>query len=251
MDADPPALLRLSHHSGSGLLIAFEGIDGAGKTTQALRLAATLDQWRFRVPAIASAVVLSKEPTNGPHGRRLRESAVTGRLAPEEEFAAFVADRRQHVAELIQPALAAGKAVVLDRYYYSSAAYQGVRGLDWREIMAANEAFAPTPDVMLYLDLDPEIAVGRVTGRDGKANDFERVGDLHKARAIFQQISGPRVHRIDATQSPDAVATEVNRAVVRVILDRNGRRNDWASRESLQEAAETLALLTRATPERL
>src|SRR4051794_4247303 len=103
-----------------GILIAVEGIDGAGKTTQVTRLCAALAD-------VGETVVRSKEPTNGPHGRRLRESAQTGRMNADEELQTFIADRREHVETVIRPALERGETVILDRYFYSTVAYQGVR----------------------------------------------------------------------------------------------------------------------------
>src|SRR5207253_402183 len=104
----------------TGILIAIEGIDGAGKTTQVARLCKALE-------AVGETVVRSKEPTNGPHGRRVRESAQNGRLDPHEELATFLDDRREHVATVIGPALGRGEIVILDRYFYSTIAYQGPR----------------------------------------------------------------------------------------------------------------------------
>src|SRR5437868_4649133 len=88
-------------------------------------------------------VVLTKEPTDGPWGQKLRRSFVTERLAPADELDAFVNDRREHVDALITPALARGAIVIVDRYYYSTVAYQGARGLDAARVLAMNRAFAP------------------------------------------------------------------------------------------------------------
>lgn len=150
-----------------GILVAVEGIDGAGKTTQA---AAIVEQLR----GVGLDVVTSKEPTSGVWGQRLRESAATGRMAPSEELAAFIEDRKEHVRELIRPALDAGKVVVLDRYYFSTAAYQGARGMDWRSILEQNEAFAPQPDLLVVLRVDPKVGLTRVASRGDEANLFER-----------------------------------------------------------------------------
>src|SRR4051812_21288936 len=95
------------------VLIAFEGIDGSGKSTQAAMLGAWLN-------GQGREVVLTKEPTNGPHGTRLRQPFMAGRLSPREELDCFVADRREHVESLIKPALARGAVVIVDRYYYST-----------------------------------------------------------------------------------------------------------------------------------
>ena len=133
----------------SGFLIAFEGIDGAGKSTQAKILH---DQLAGR----GWSVVLTKEPTTGPWGQILRDSAQTGRLSIEEEVETFLKDRREHVSELILPRLRAGCVVIVDRYYFSTAAYQGARGVDPQELLRRNEEFAPEPDLLVLFDLEVE-----------------------------------------------------------------------------------------------
>lgn len=189
----------------SGLLVAIEGIDGAGKSTLARGLAAALQE-------IGAAVVLTKEPTNGPHGRALRESAVSGRLTPEQELDLFVKDRRDHVDQLLKPALAAGQVVILDRYYFSNVAYQGAAGLNAAEILARNEAFAPRPDLLLVLDLDPATGLARIAARGDKANAFETEENLARCREIFRAATGGV--RIDATQSAEAVLAEALQHIV-------------------------------------
>jgi dTMP kinase len=115
-------------NSSTGIFIAVDGIDGAGKTTQVEMLRAALTH-------AGLPVTVSKEPTNGQWGAVLRESAVSGRLSLDEELKAFINDRREHVDTLITPKLEAGHVVVLDRYFYSTIAYQGCRGANAREIM--------------------------------------------------------------------------------------------------------------------
>lgn len=185
-----------------GRLIVFEGIDGAGKTTQARRLVAHLAA--SGVPAL-----YTKEPTDGPHGRRIRATATAGRLPAEEELALFVADRREHVATVIEPALARGTTVIVDRYYLSTAAYQGARGLDPARILEQNEAFAPPPDVCFLLDIDPAAGVARVRGRDGVENHFEQQAALERCRAVFLTIDRPWLVRLDGALGEDALAAEI------------------------------------------
>lgn len=184
-----------------GVLVAIEGIDGAGKTTQSERLARALTDEGF-------AVVRTKEPTDGPWGRKLRASATTGRLSPDDELAAFLADRSEHVAALIQPALDAGKVVIVDRYYFSSVAYQGARGIDPAEILRRNEAIAPPPDLLVILEIDAAAGVARVNAR-GEGNLFEREADLRRSAAIFASLDRPPPLRLDATQPPEALTKAI------------------------------------------
>lgn len=189
-----------------GVLVAFDGIDGAGKTTQARILA-------DRLRRAGLDVVESKEPTTGEHGMRLRESARAGRLPLDEELALFLADRREHIASVIQPALDRGAVVIVDRYYPSTVAYQGARGADPIDVLRTNEAFAPQPDVLVLVDVDPAVGVSRVRGRDGTENEFEREDDLRRARAIFRTISGPHVLTVDGTRTIEDVARSVGERV--------------------------------------
>lgn len=183
-----------------GLLIVLEGIDGTGKSTQAKRLGAWFE-------AQGREVVLSREPTDGPWGRKLRESAATGRLSPGDELEYFLKDRRQHVEDLIRPALEAGKVVILDRYYFSTMAYQGARGFDPAEIRRRNEEFAPQPDLLVILDLDEDVALGRIGARGDTANEFEKREALQRCREIFLSLKDESFARvIDSAGSLEEVA---------------------------------------------
>jgi len=187
-----------------GLLVVLEGIDGAGKSTQ-------IGWLTERLTAAGISNVTSREPTNGPHGRRLRESATFGRLSPGEELATFLADRREHVTQLINPALASGKVVILDRYYFSTAAYQGARGFDWREILRQNEVFAPVPDLLFWFDLPPELSHQRIGLRAEESNDFERLDALRAVASIYAEMTTGRafVHRLDARKAVAELREEI------------------------------------------
>ena len=186
-----------------GLFIVIEGIDGTGKSTQSKRLA----EW-FR--SRGREVVLSREPTDGPWGKKLRESATTGRLSAEEELECFLNDRREHVEMSIKPALAEGKVVILDRYYFSTMAYQGARGFDPAEIRRRNEAFAPQPDLLLILDLSVESAHGRIGARGDTANEFEQRDTLSRCREIFLSLRDePFACVIDAEPSLNEVTADI------------------------------------------
>ncbi len=185
------------------MFIVLEGIDGTGKSTQTKRLAE-----HFTV--MGKTVILSREPTDGPWGTLLRNSANTGRLSPEEELDAFLKDRRQHVAEKIAPALAAGHIVILDRYYFSTMAYQGARGFDPQKIRKDNEAFAPVPDLLLILDLEVDTALTRIGSRGDTANEFEQRANLERCRQIFLSLKDePFARLIDANLSADEVSENI------------------------------------------
>ncbi len=186
----------------SGLLIAFEGIDGAGKSTQIRRLAATLRE-------SGKTVVTTAEPTTGPWGKKIRESAISGRMSPTDELAAFVADRRQHVEEVLAPALAKEQIVLIDRYFYSTVAYQGARGLTLGHCFEAN-AFAPIPDILIVFDLDPKIGLERVQSRGEGADLFEKETELAAARKIFLEIEHPNRLTVDATETAEAIEAQIS-----------------------------------------
>jgi dTMP kinase len=190
-----------------GTFIVLDGIDGTGKSTQARRLG----DWFI---SQGREVVLSWEPTDGPWGAKLRASASSGRLSPEDELQYFLNDRRQHVEELIVPSLAAGKVVILDRYYFSTMAYQGARGLDPAEIRILNEQFAPVPDFLFILDLDVDAALARIGARGDIANEFEKRESLERCREIFLSLKDePFTRIIDSSGSLDEVEARIRQAM--------------------------------------
>lgn len=188
----------------TGILIVFDGIDGAGKTTQVSLLVEAL-------AAAGEAVVVSKEPTDGTWGRRLRESAISGRLPAEEELQHFLNDRQEHLEQVVRPALAAGKIVILDRYFYSSIAYQGIRGGDVDKLEETVRQGIEVPDIAFIMDLAPELAAYRIAKRDGKANEFERIEDLERVGKLYSFVgkNDPVAKIIDASISVKAIHKEI------------------------------------------
>jgi len=183
------------------LFIVFEGIDGSGKSTQVQQLAAWFRQQ-------GQAAQTGFEPTNNTYGAKLRASATSGRLSAEEELELFIADRKQHLAETIEPTLANGSHMLVDRYYFSTMAYQGARGLDVAAIEQRHREFARQPDLVLWFDLPVEQALQRINQR-GSANAFEKASSLQKCRDIFAAINYPWFVRIDASQQQEQVFAQV------------------------------------------
>ena len=187
-----------------GRLVVFEGVDGSGKSTQ-LRLLAD----HLRARGIDSRT--THEPTNGTWGQRIRAMARSGeRVAPEEELRWFVEDRREHVVRVIEPALAAGQLVLSDRYFLSTVAYQGARGLDPQRLLAQAEAEFPPPDLALVFAIDPSRGLARVAARGGTAEPvFEEAAFLARADAIFRAIERPWIARVAADAEESQVHAEV------------------------------------------
>ncbi len=186
-----------------GLLIAFEGIDGSGKTTMARRTALMLQQQGY------NAVYLC-EPTDGPHGRELRKIMKSPNLRdPQREFELFLLDRQKDVHDNIQPVLNAGGVVCIDRYYVSSMAYQGALGLDPAAIRRENEKFAPVPHLILWYSLPVAAALKRIlASRVGGANQFEKQDYLELVNQEFHRMDFPQMIKLDSMQDQDAVFQE-------------------------------------------
>jgi dTMP kinase len=196
----------------AGRLIAVEGIDGAGKTTQVDLLAAALR-------AAGHDVVVTKEPTGGPQGARIRALSTAGHpVSPAEQLELFLEDRAEHVRDLIAPALARGAIVVTDRYYLSNVAYQGAGGLDPEEILATNEKRFPVPDAVVLVVVSPAEGLRRVRARGAELNQaFEREDFLVRVAEVFARIARPYLHRVDGEAPPDEVHRRVWEALADVL----------------------------------
>lgn len=184
-----------------GVLLALEGIDGCGKSTQAELLATALR-------ARGLEVVLTCEPTDSPLGQQIREyfQGPERYLSPKEELNLFMADRRVHVAEVIEPALAEGKIVITDRYYYSSVAYQGAMGLDPDRILAQNEVLAVRPDLAVILTLPVAQALARLAATPQRVRQVsEDPAYLEQVATMYAGLQGPHLRHLDASGPPPAV----------------------------------------------
>ncbi|HEU4430956.1 MAG TPA: dTMP kinase [Myxococcota bacterium] len=185
----------------AGRLIVFEGTDGSGKSTQLPRLAEHLEAAGLRV-------VRTREPYDCPAGRAIRAMARSGeRIAPEQELVWFYEQRRAHVREVVRPALARGDVVLSDRYFVSTAAYQGARGLDAAAILATSEVEFPVPDLVLWLDLPVAAGLARTHARGAPHEPaFEDAAFLERVRETMGSLARDYIVRIDASGTADQVA---------------------------------------------
>lgn len=186
-----------------GLFIVFEGIDGSGKSTQIRLLADVLK--KHGLP-----VIETYEPTRGQFGQKIR-ALYTDRstVSSEEELELFIKDRHEHIEKLIAPSLAKGTIVLCDRYFLSSAAYQGAAGLDPDDIISRH-AFAPDPDLAIIIEIDPGQSIQRITEQRGDAlNEFEQLESLKKVDGIFKLLDLPYVKRIDGSGSETDVHQQI------------------------------------------
>lgn len=168
-----------------GKFIAFEGIDGSGKSTQI-----TLLEKKLKDQGIP--VYLTREPTDGPYGAMLH-TIMTGRLdACEETIAAlYVADRMDHIKNTrngLLKKIESGITVITDRYYFSSYAYQGAHmSMDWTIMANSVCADALRPDLNLFLDLEPEVSYQRICQNRTDFEIYEKLDNLKRTREKYME----------------------------------------------------------------
>jgi len=187
------------------MFIVFEGIDGCGKSTQA----ALLSEW---LTIQGYNVLLTAEPTEGQIGKFIREEILSGKqeISPEALALMFTADRYEHLATEIMPAIQEGKIVVCERYDYSTIAYQTAQGVDRSWLFDMNK-FATKPDLVIFLDVKPKIAMTRKEGKE----IFEDKAFLEKVYTEYVQF--PDMHRIDSSKEPRVVFEKIRDIVSRVL----------------------------------
>ena len=186
-----------------GTFIVFEGIDGTGKSTQIKLLGQALRQR-------GHDVVLTREPTDSIYGKQIRALyQKRSSVSPEDELELFIRDRREHIDTLITPSLEAGKTVLCDRYYLSTAAYQGAVGFS-PEMIIGRHHFAPTPDLAIIIEVPPRLCISRITEKRGdRLNDFEQLESLKKVDSIFKEMDLPYIQRIDGSAAEGEVHEQV------------------------------------------
>ena len=195
-----------------GLFLTFEGIDGSGKSTQCRLLAEALQ-------AQGRDVVLTREPGGSKGAEEIRSLVLEGdpdRWSAETELLLFTAARRDHLERTIEPALAAGKIVICDRFADSTRMYQGLSRGNLRAAVDQLHQLMITrePDLTLLIDMDPEIGLTRAKARQTAEERFEDFGlELQQKMRIgflaLAQEFAPRFRVIDGNRPIDTVATDV------------------------------------------
>jgi len=205
----------------AGVFIAFEGGEGAGKSTQVQRLGAWLT-------GRGRAVRTTREPgaptAVGPALRALVLDPATTGLAPRAEALIYAADRAQHVHEVLRPALAAGEVVITDRYVDSSLAYQGAGREIAVEEVAGISRWATgglRPDLTVLLDLPPEVGLARARGRAAADRlEGEPLGFHRRVRATFLALADAEPQRylvLDGTRPAGELADAVRARVAELV----------------------------------
>ena len=193
-----------------GRFISFEGIDGAGKSTQHAWVVDRLRQ-------SGHTVVATREPGGTPLGEKLRALLLAEPMHLETEALLMFAARREHVAQVIQPALERGEWVLCDRFVDASFAYQGGgRGLDWKKLDDLSHWVLGDlqPDLTLIFDAPVEIAQQRLHAATSNPDRFEQeqAAFFEKVRAAYLRIAREnpaRVRVVDATRTPAAINKEL------------------------------------------
>jgi len=221
-------MLSVPSHTARGRFITFEGLDGCGKSTQLAKLAAVLT-------AQGLSVVVTREPGGTPTGEKVRQlllDSKTSSLTPLAELALMFAARAQHIAEVIQPALAEGKIVLCDRFTDSTEAYQGGgRKLGSEAVLAMHRILCGgmQPELTILMDSDVAKSVDRARRRNrthsvksgrkgGDENRFEQesrafFGRVRSAYLVIAEREPQRMVVVDARGTPN----ETHRQILEVV----------------------------------
>ena len=200
-----------------GLFITFEGIEASGKSTQAMALAR----------ALGERALLTREPGGTPLGHRVREILLDAATTPipDVEALLFLADRAQHLHEVVRPGVAAGRVVISDRYQDSSMAYQSVgRGVGDLIPSVFRHIGGLAPDLTILIDLDVDVAIERLRSR-GAANrlDAEAPAFHGRVRQAFLNLAAADPSRFEVFDGAKDVASLSAEIVERVKRRFGGR----------------------------
>jgi dTMP kinase len=161
-------------------LIVFEGIDGAGKTTVSRKIVEILSSKGFKT-------FYTREPSDSPFAQLLNDLKTKIDTGPIIDALAMSLDRAFHMMNEVEPRLAEGYMVVMDRYYHSTIAYQGAMGADIKWIRDINRVFR-RPDIAFYLDVSVETAMRRIRDKKSRWPFYEFKDFLSKVRDIYLKL---------------------------------------------------------------
>ena len=186
------------------MFIVIDGADGVGKSTQAKLIAKFLtDSYNFE------CVIFSEPSKVTDAGLKLKAAIKSGnRLGPEAEANLFIEDREHDVCCRIKPALASNKVVILDRYYFSTLAYQGARGLSVSELYKKHQGFLLEPDVAFILHCPVKEASNRIKQR-GDEDVMESPEYQEVVDKIFRSFNSAHIHHIDTSDDVQEVHIKI------------------------------------------
>ncbi len=198
------------------LFIVFDGLDGSGKGEMIKRLKEHLSEKKLKI-------LVTKEPTDGYYGKEIREilkKEKDPKRGAERCLALFVADRKEHLINEVEPFLEQDNAIVIcDRYYYSSIAFQHTQGMEMEQVIFPNMAFK-TPDIAFILDLPADAAVKRIDKRGEDKEKFEQLSFMKKLRENFlklKEVIDDNIKIIDASKSKDKVFEQIKEEIDKLI----------------------------------
>ncbi|CCO24623.1 dTMP kinase [Maridesulfovibrio hydrothermalis] len=209
------------------MFITFEGIEGTGKTTQIKLLKAFLEE-------SGHTVDVTLEPGGSRIGRELRKILLNMEstdITGECELFLYLADRAQHVSQVIRPAVEAGKIVISDRFADSTIVYQGYgRGLDPKLLRSLNDVAVGShwPDLTILLDIEPEVGLKRAMTRNLQENKMQEEGRFEAESLEFHNriregyltwaaLNHERIIVVNADQSPEKVSAEINSKITKIL----------------------------------
>lgn len=199
----------------TGLLVVFEGIDGSGKSSVAKKVTDYLCQKDIQ------AVYLF-EPTKENYGAIIRNKMVydLDSFSVGEQASLFILDRVANRKNNIEPALKQHKVVILDRYFYSSIAYQAATGeVSPQLIYDFNKPVILNPDIVIMFDVDVDIALSRINNNRESSTDYEKKDFLEKAQNIYRSMNAPNIYTVNANVSLEEVYANVKNLINFAISD--------------------------------
>lgn len=198
------------------LFIVFDGLDGSGKGEMIKKLKGYLSGKGINI-------LVTKEPTDGYYGKEIREilkKEKDPKMGAEKCLALFVADRKEHLINEIEPFLEKDNSVVIcDRYYYSTIAFQHAQGIDMEKVIFDNMSFR-TPDITFILDLPAEIALERIGKRGEEKEKFEQLEFMKELRKNFLKLKDnldDNIKIIDASESKKEVFERIKEGIDKLI----------------------------------